>query len=115
MLNKQSLDFITDFFSGDDYQLPSHHHRLDILLTPKQAENNWLIPKTSKMAKTEISINNNWRKRAKVMIVRNDKTGTPLAAKSGVNRAEIERCTKRERQIKSELNYGTVAALVEPE
>ena len=35
------------------------------------------------MAKAEISISNNWRKRAKVMILRNDETETPLAAKKG--------------------------------
>ena len=39
MMIKQSLDIITDFFSGDDHQLPSHHLKLDILSTPKQAEN----------------------------------------------------------------------------
>ena len=41
--------------------------------------------------------------------------GTPLAAKSGVTSAEIERQAKREVQNKSELSCGTVATLVEPE
>ena len=40
MMKKQSFDFITDFFRGDDHQLPSHHLKLDMLLIPKQAENN---------------------------------------------------------------------------
>ena len=67
------------------------------------------------MTKTEISISNNWRKKAKIVILRNDETGTPLAAKIGVTSAEIERQAKREVQNKSELNCGTVATLVEPE
>ena len=67
------------------------------------------------MAKTGISISNNWRKRAEIMISRNDGTGTPLAAKRGINSAKIEKQTKREVQNKSELNCGTVATLVEPE
>ena len=67
------------------------------------------------MAKTEISISNNLRKRAKIVISRNDETGTPLAAKIGITSAEIERQAKREVQNKSELNCGTVATLVEPE
>ena len=67
------------------------------------------------MAKTEISISNILRKRAKVMILRNDKPRKPLAAKRGVNSAEIEKPTKREVQNKSELNCGTVATFVESE
>ena len=67
------------------------------------------------MAKTEIFISNNWRKRAKKIILRNDGTGTPLAAKSGVASAETEKQAKGELQNKSELNCGTVATLVEPE
>ena len=49
------------------------------------------------------------------MILRNYKLGTPLAAKKGMNKAEIETQTKRKVQNKSELNCGTVANLVEPE
>ena len=49
------------------------------------------------------------------MILRNDETGTPLAAKSGVTSAEFERQAEREVQNKSELNCETVATLVEPE
>ena len=41
--------------------------------------------------------------------------GTPLAAKSGVTGAEIKKQAKREVQNKSELNFETVATLVEPE
>ena len=66
------------------------------------------------MAKTEISISNNGRKRAKIVILRNDETGTHLAAKNGVTSAEIETQAKRKVQNKSELNCGTVATLVEP-
>ena len=54
-------------------------------------------------------------KRAKMMILRNDETGTPLATKIGVTSAEIEKQARREVQNKSELNCGTVATLVEPE
>ena len=35
------------FFSGDEHQSPSHQLKLGILEIPKQAENNWLIPKAS--------------------------------------------------------------------
>ena len=49
------------------------------------------------------------------MILRNDKTGTPLAAKRGVNGANIEKQTKGEEQNKSELNCETVLILAEPE
>ena len=49
------------------------------------------------------------------MILRNDQTGTPLAAKSGVNSAEIDGQAEREVQNESDLNCGTVATLVEPE
>ena len=49
------------------------------------------------------------------MILRNDETGTPLAAKGGVTSAEIEKQAKRKVQNKNELNCGTVATLVEPE
>ena len=67
------------------------------------------------MAKTEVSISNNWRKGAKVMILRNDETGTPPSGKRGANSADIEKQTEREVQNKSKLNSGTVATLVEPE
>ena len=40
MVNKQSLEFVTDFFSGDDHQLTSHYLKLDKILIPKEAENN---------------------------------------------------------------------------
>ena len=53
-------------------------------------------------------------KKRKILISRNDETGTPLAAKIGVPDAEIERQAKREVQNKSELNCGTVGTLVEP-
>ena len=46
MKNKQSLDLL-QILSGDDHQLPSHYLKLNILVIPKQAENNWLIPKAS--------------------------------------------------------------------
>ena len=68
-----------------------------------------------KVAKTEISISNNWRKRTKIVNLRNDETGTPLATKIGVTSAEVEIQAKKEVQNKSELNCGTVATLVEPE
>ena len=54
-------------------------------------------------------------KKSEKKFLRNDETGTPLAAKSGVTSAEIGRQAKREVQNKSELNCGTVATLVEPE
>ena len=38
MMNKQSLDTITDF-NGADPQPPCHHLELETLLIPNQAEN----------------------------------------------------------------------------
>ena len=47
--------------------------------------------------------------------MRNDETGTPLAAKKGRQQRQNRKTGKREVQNKSELNCGTVATLVEPE
>ena len=58
------------------------------------------------MAKTEISISNNWQKKAKVMILRNDKTRTPLAAKSENNSAEIERQTEEKCKTRVSWTVG---------
>ena len=49
------------------------------------------------------------------MILRNDATGTPLAAKKGRQKHRNRKTGKREVPNKSELNCGTVATLVEPE
>ena len=49
------------------------------------------------------------------MILRNDETGTSLAAKRGSQQRRNRKTGQREVQNKSELNCGTVATLVEPE
>ena len=54
-------------------------------------------------------------KREKIRILRNDETGTPLAAKRGYQQRRNRKTGQREAQNKSELNCGTVATLVEPE
>ena len=61
------------------------------------------------MAKKEISISNNWRKRAKVMILRNDKNSDNPCGKKWNQYRRNRKRGKKEVQNKSELNYETVA------
>ena len=76
-------------------------------MTNTESQRKWLEQKFPRVITGE--------KRAKVMILRNDRTGTPLVAKRRVNSSEIERPTRGEVQNESELNCGTVATSVEPE
>ena len=38
-------------------------------MTDSNAESNWMVPKARKVAKTEFSISNRWRKEQKVIIL----------------------------------------------
>ena len=61
------------------------------------------------MAKREFSISKNWRTRAKVMILRNDKYRTPLTAISGTSSAETE--NQRKEKYKARMSW-TVGQLL---